>query len=125
MLDRDDRLHDAAKATWDELLRSDESVLTTNYVVLETFGLTQSRLGVEAARVLADEVLPAFRLEWITEEDHGGAIQAVLAAGRRGLSLVDWTSFVVMRRLGLRRAFAFDRDFGEQGFETLPEFPPT
>lgn len=123
VLDRDDRLHDDAKAVWEDLLGSDESLLTTNYVVLETFALTQSRLGVEAVRVLADEVLPTFRMEWITEKDHGGAVQAVLAAGRRDLSLVDCSSFAVMRRLGLRKAFAFDRDFGDQGFETVPEVP--
>jgi predicted nucleic acid-binding protein len=65
-------------------------------------------------------ILPIVRMEWVSEEDHRGAIQAVLAAGRRELSLVDCTSFLVMRRLGLKTAFAFDRDYTEQGFETLP-----
>ena len=53
-------------------------------------------------------------------EDHRGAVQALLAADRRGLSLVDCSSFLVMRRLGLKVAFAFDEDFGHQGFETVP-----
>jgi predicted nucleic acid-binding protein len=40
----------------------------------------------------------------------------VQAANRRSLSLVDCVSFVVMRQLAIRDAFAFDRHFEEQGF---------
>jgi predicted nucleic acid-binding protein len=34
--------------------------------------------------------------------------------------LVDWTSFLVMRRLGIDRAFTFDPDFTAQGFRVVP-----
>jgi predicted nucleic acid-binding protein len=44
-------------------------------------------------------------------------VGAVLSAGRKKLSLVDCVSFGVMRAAGLRKAFAFDRQFVEQGFE--------
>jgi uncharacterized protein len=43
----------------------------------------------------------------------------VLAAGRRQISLVDWTSFTVMRERTITHAFAFDDDFERQGFETF------
>lgn len=92
-------------------------------MVLESFALTRSRLGIEATRVLANDLLPVFRTEWITQEDHRGVVQAVLAAGRRGLSLVNCASLVVMRRLGLVQAFAFNRDYEEQGFATVPGLP--
>jgi predicted nucleic acid-binding protein len=32
------------------------------------------------------------------------------------VSLVDHTSFIVMRSLGISRAFAFDDDFAREGF---------
>jgi predicted nucleic acid-binding protein len=35
------------------------------------------------------------------------------------LSLIDCSSFVFMRRSGIRRAFSFDRDFKHSGFELL------
>jgi predicted nucleic acid-binding protein len=38
-------------------------------------------------------------------------------SARRHLTLVDCASFESMRRLTVRRAFAFDRHFEEQGFE--------
>lgn len=41
-------------------------------------------------------------------------------AGSRGLSLVDCTSFEVMRRTGTIRAFTLDADFARHGFEVLP-----
>jgi predicted nucleic acid-binding protein len=45
---------------------------------------------------------------------------ALLTANRRQLSLVDCVSFEMMRRLGIKTAFTYDRHFSEQGFECLP-----
>ena len=39
-----------------------------------------------------------------------------LSAGRRGPSLVDVTSFVVMTDAGLERVLAYDADFVAAGF---------
>jgi predicted nucleic acid-binding protein len=36
------------------------------------------------------------------------------------LSLVDCASFEVMRLHGIRKAFAFDKHFREQGYELIP-----
>jgi predicted nucleic acid-binding protein len=47
-------------------------------------------------------------------------VSAFLAADRRGPSLVDFSSFEIMRRLGIRSAFTFDRHFRQYGFETFP-----
>jgi predicted nucleic acid-binding protein len=55
----------------------------------------------------------------VDEDLHQRAINALLAAGQRRLSLVDCTSFESMRQFGLRQAFAFDAHFAEQGFELL------
>ncbi|MGH7543441.1 MAG: type II toxin-antitoxin system VapC family toxin [Gemmatimonadota bacterium] len=120
VLDRDDSMHSRASAAWRELLEGDETLLTSNYVILESFALVQSRLGMVALRVLADDVLAVIAAEWIGEEEHRAAAHAVLAADRRSLSLVDCTSFALMRRLGVDTSFTVDRHFEEQGFRTLP-----
>jgi predicted nucleic acid-binding protein len=120
VLDRDDDNHPAAIAVWNSLLQSDTPLLVTNYVVVETMALVQHRLGMDAVRLLSDDILPALDVHWITEADHRHAQTALLAAGRRKLSLVDCGSFHVMRSRAVRTAFAFDPHFGEQGFEVLP-----
>jgi predicted nucleic acid-binding protein len=48
------------------------------------------------------------------------AISALFTVGRRDLSLVDCSSFELVRRLEIRIVFAFDRRFTEQGFTCLP-----
>jgi predicted nucleic acid-binding protein len=44
----------------------------------------------------------------------------LLAANRRSLSLVDCTSFEVMRQAGLDTVFTFDLHFREMGFKVIP-----
>ncbi len=64
--------------------------------------------------------MPVLKVEWVDETIHQVGIASVLAAARRGLSLVDCVSFEIMRRLGIKTAFVFDHHFDEQGFECLP-----
>lgn len=120
VLDRDDQNNAAATATWRELLEADQTLLVTNYIIVETTALVQHRLGMEAVRVLAGEIVPVLEVHWITEADHMHAQNALLATDRRKLSLVDCSSFHAMRTRLLRSAFAFDPHFREQGFELLP-----
>ncbi len=121
VLDRDDQAHESARAAWAGWL-SDEreiSLLTSNYVLVESFALLQSRFGMEAVRAFHDDLLPVLQVHWATPEDHDIATQALLLAGRRRASLVDCTSLQLMRRLGVSWAFAFNRHFAEQGCEVL------
>ena len=120
VLDAGDAQHPHARAAWETLLQQDEPLLTTSYVLVETFALVQNRLGMDAVRVLADDVVPVLRGHWVGEPQHRLGVTALVAAGRRQLSLVDCVSFATMRELGLDAAFAFDRDFADQGFRTLP-----
>jgi len=120
VIDRNDSNHARADRLWRRILASEESLVTSNYVLVETFALIQHRIGIEAVRELVRDVVPVLTIRWIGEEQHNSATGAVIAAGRRRLSLVDCTSFEVMKELGIRRCFAFDPHFREQGFECLP-----
>lgn len=115
LLDEDDDNHVAAAALWQGSLLGAEPV-THAYVLVETSALVQRRLGHAAVRQLHRGLLPAVHqlpVDWPT---HQRAVARWLAASRRGLSLVDVTSFVVMEDLGIDRAFAFDGDFARAGF---------
>lgn len=120
VLDRDDQNHPLARSTWSSLLQADDALVVTNYVVVETAALVQHRLGMDAVRALCGDMLPALDMHWIGEDEHRHAQNALLAADRRRVSLVDCSSFHVMRSRMMRTAFAFDPHFGQQGFEVLP-----
>jgi predicted nucleic acid-binding protein len=114
LLDADDAEHEAAAAVWPALL--DGELRTHSYVVVETMSLAQSRLGLDAVRTLATDIMPVLSVRWVDQRLHDSATTALLAASRRGLSLVDWTSFELMRAEHIDTAFAFDDDYVTQGF---------
>lgn len=120
LLDRSDANHKNAVSVWAHFLKSDESLITSNYVLVECFSLTQSMLGIAAVRLLEEDMVPVINIHFVNREVHRSSISAVLSAGRRNLSLVDCVSFEIMRTLGIRTAFTFDPHFKEQGFTILP-----
>jgi predicted nucleic acid-binding protein len=120
LLDRSDANHRSAVNAWVDFLKSDERLITSNYVLVESFALTQSRLGIAAARLLEEDIMPIINVNFVGREIHRSSISAVLSAGRRNLSLVDCVSFEIMRTLGIKTAFTFDPHFKEQGFTILP-----
>ena len=120
LLDGDDRFHALAATAWLELLPSEDQLVTSSYVLVEACALVQRRLGIAAVRDLSDHLLPVLGTEWIGEAEHRTAHAALLASGRRDLSLVDCVSFHVMRKARIRRVFTFDPHFAEQGFEPIP-----
>ncbi len=119
VLDRDDEAHAAVAPVFRELL-DDEWLVTSSYVVVETSALVQSRLGVAAARDLHERLLPALDVSWVEEDVHRAAVAALLAAGRRDVSLVDHVSFELMRRGSISTALAVDAHFAEAGFDVVP-----
>ena len=120
LLDRSDANHRSAVNAWVDFLKSDERLITSNYVLVESFALTQGRLGIAAVRLLDEDIMPVINVNFVGREIHRSSISAVLSAGRRNLSLVDCVSFEIMRTLGIKTAFTFDPHFKEQGFTILP-----
>lgn len=103
----------------EDLHARSESLVTHNYVVIETSALVGRRLGPAAQRALHDDLLPLLAMHWVDQDLHVSAVTALLA-GRGRASLVDWVSFELMRRRGIDTAFAFDRDFRLRGFRVIP-----
>jgi predicted nucleic acid-binding protein len=120
LLDRDDENHRRAKDLWTHLLKNENTLLTSNYVLVEAFALIQHRLGFEAVRGFQNDILPLVNVEFVAAELHRSGMSALLSASRRNLSLVDCVSFEILRTLEIRTAFAFDPHFKGQGFHILP-----
>lgn len=120
VLDKDNAGHAEAVKTWMNILTSEEDLVTTNYVLVETCALVQNRLGMTAVKVFQEDIVPVVRIEWIDKAIHHAALGIMLTAGRKKLSLVDCVSFETMRLFGLTTAFTLDKHFKEQGFICLP-----
>ncbi len=90
-------------------------LVSSNYAVLESIALVQSRHGMEAVRDLHDSIVPLLDVQWVGSELHELGMAMLLAAGRRRLSLVDCVSFAICRRLNITVALAFDPHFAEMG----------
>ena len=120
-LDRADRTHAAAAAVWTRFRDQDELLVTSNYILIETSALVQRRLGLDALDALTRRFLPVVEIHWVEPLEHQTALETVLTAARRDLSLVDCTSLLLMRHRAIPTAFAFDRHFAEQGFQVIPQ----
>ena len=108
--DAADPNHRQASSRLQATLGRRESVLTHNYVVLESATLIQSRLGLAAASMFLRGV-QLLHVHWVTQVELRRAVDMLEGRGRRDLSLVDCVSFVVMRERGVTTALAYDADF--------------
>jgi uncharacterized protein len=112
--------HDRIAAEWATIIGTGRRLRTHNYIVVETAAVIQRRHGMAPARTLHDDIVPALSIRYVDESLHQRAVTASLAAGRRSVSLVDWTSFEMMRAERIADALAIDDDFASEGFNLVP-----
>lgn len=93
-------------------------MVTTNYVLGETWTLVRRRSGHAAALGFLDrlQALPDVEIVHVDEAAEREAWRWLRDQGERDYSFVDATSFAVMRRRRMREALAFDGDFNAAGF---------
>jgi predicted nucleic acid-binding protein len=120
VLNADDRYHQPSLRSWEDLIDSKETLSTSNYILVEVVALLQNKFGMDAVRVFQGDILPIIDIRWVDIELHQRGVAALLAANRRNLSLVDCTSFEMMRQASIQHVFAFDAHFSEVGFLVIP-----
>jgi predicted nucleic acid-binding protein len=112
-----DQDHAAAEQIYAGLIERNEPLVTSSYVLAESMGLIQRRLGWKALELYA-AAMRTMDVVWIDEGLHREA-ETILFARRRGISIVDAAAFALMKSLGIESAFAFDDDFEREGFAVL------
>ena len=105
-LDADDPAHVRSADTFAALIARGERLVVHSFGIVETIALLQRRIGPSAVRTLVEDVLPRVETFWVQPPIHERAVLALLSSASRRISIVDWTSFEVMRELGIRTAFA-------------------
>jgi predicted nucleic acid-binding protein len=98
-----------------------ERLVTSDYVVDETLTLLQSRGERLHALKFGAKVIDGAFAEIITvhKHDFDRAWEVFQRCNDKGWSFTDCTSLVVMQRLGIQRAFAFDDHFRQFGAVTV------
>jgi predicted nucleic acid-binding protein len=120
ILDSGDKFHKESKDTFLRLIGDKEIFHSSNYITIETIVLVQNRLGLDAVRAFQDDIVPIINIHWVDERIHNIAVSSLLIARRKNISFIDYTSFELMRLLGLKKVFTFDKHFKEQSFKLLP-----
>jgi predicted nucleic acid-binding protein len=117
LLDRSDKWHEAAKTTLSRLNTRRVEPLLTNFIVAECHELALSRIGAEVARNwLLRNVWP---VERVSTDDETKAVEIISQYTDKTYSYTDATSFAVMERLRIRKAFAFDPHFRQYGLQVI------
>ncbi len=120
VLNKDDLNNESASATLINLVESGEELLCTNYILVEAYALIQNRMGMDAINDFQKDILPSLNITWIDKEEHKGIVTTFISSNRRQLSFVDCSSFEIMKQLGIKTVFTFDKHFREQGFDVIP-----
>lgn len=118
LVDRDDPAHAGVVEAF--ALGRDQELLTHAYVVVETLAVARRRFGAAVAADIVDRVFPAMKVTPVDVELHATAMATFRDMIESSVSLVDRTSFALMRREEIDQAIALDADFRTAGFETLP-----
>ncbi len=97
-------------------------LVTSTYVFDETVTLTQARLGHSNAVAVGKTLLDPVSVEMIhvTPPDEKAAWNLFEKRPDKSYSFTDCTSFVVMRKQKISRAFTLDVHFSQEGFEVVP-----
>lgn len=98
-------------------------LVTTDRVIGEAYTLIVSHLGVRSALAFLERVRSSLstRRVFVPEDWELAAEELLAQYSDHAFSYVDAISFVTMRRLRIREAFAFDSDFVVAGFELFGE----
>lgn len=118
----DDQRHPDAVKHWQSLSSSLPRLVTTSFVLDEVTTFLNSRNQHAKAVEVGNRLMGSPSVQFVHVDE------ALFYEGWRyfeqhtdkAYSLTDCISFVLMDRLGLRTALAFDKHFAQAGFQILP-----
>lgn len=123
LIDRREESHRTTSGLVRRLVADGVRLVSTDYVLDESYTLARARSGTEAALALLDmiEGTSALDIEWIGSERFDRAVALFRRYHDQTVSFTDCTSFAVMRERGLTDALTWDQHFRIAGFNLLLE----
>jgi len=123
LLDPRDDCHAQAMRVEQSLASQAAHLVTTNFVLDETYTGLRGKIQHSAILRFRDSVRQSQQLKviHITETLEDQAWEIFARYGDKDFSFTDCTSFAVMQQLGITTAFAFDEHFEQFGFTRVLE----
>ena len=119
---RRDSLHKEALALKQRVLDTGKSLVTSDYVLDESYTIIRLRAGHRLAVEFGEELRASdlIRIEYLTPEVIEDAWSLFKRFADKEFSFTDCTSFALMERLKINSAFTFDIHFKQYGFYVFP-----
>ena len=119
IIDPTDDFHKDSQRIWEKLEKERATLVTSNYVLDESFTLIRIRCGLEVVDKFRKDLAESAQLLKIVRAalaDESNAWEWFLKDWSK-LSFTDCVSFAVMKRLHLIRVCTFDEHFTRAGFQ--------
>lgn len=120
-----DQYHTQAASFYQEFSKQHLPLLTSNYVLAETYTRIRYDDGHDKATKFHSLIQQAVKIgklhiEWVTPDIHQEAWSIFQDYADQEFSFVDCTSFVIGRRADVQEVFGFDEHFNTMGFLLRP-----
>ena len=116
-----DQNHKKAVSIFEDIKSSKALVYTSDYIIDETITTILAR-GNHKQSVLAGEALftsKIIKIIHVSADYLQSAWELYRKYKDKNFSFTDVTSFVIMKNLGIRKDFAFDKEFLQAGIELM------
>jgi predicted nucleic acid-binding protein len=120
VLSGEDRDHEAVTCAFRAQREGGERLVACSYVIAETMGLVQHRLGLGVLTRFVEDMLPLIDIRWVGPAEHAAASALLFRVRRRSFTIVDAASAAAMTRDGAQAIIALDPEFVRLGFKVLP-----
>lgn len=120
LVNQKDEFHHQAEDIWERLHSQKVKLLTSNYVLDETFTLIRSRRGRDLVDEFRKNLAGQHKIKIIRVlvTDEAKAWEWFLLDWS-DLSFTDCVSFALMKRLGVENVASFDNHFKRAGFKLV------
>ena len=115
-----DQHHEEAVRLWNKYYAEGAAFYSSEHILDETMTLFARRTNASWAASWGKDVMGA-GIEWLNTEpkDLVHAMDLMKKYADQAVSFTDCLSFVIMRKIGIRECFAFDRHFQAAGFRPV------
>ena len=121
LMDKGDDFYDKAEVIWRGFVKNEVKLSTSNFILDESYTLLRVRRNLETAKLLKKFLINSevpIKIVRVTAKDEVEAWKWFIKDWSK-LSFTDCVSFAVMKRIGVKKVFSFDRHFARAGFKLV------